>query len=165
MKGRGNKIVSTNCEAQKFAPSFPMKQILWSFLLLIVGNEIMAQGSIAVTITNIENNKGVCKTCLFNNATAFGGNGEAFRCADVSILNKKASVVFEAVPAGRYAIAVFHDANRNNKIDKNFLGIPSEGYGASKNKLPFASAPTFKDNQFAVVDKGTVNVGIKLRNL
>jgi uncharacterized protein (DUF2141 family) len=50
-------------------------------------------------------------------------------------------------------------------MDKNFLGIPSEGYGASKNKLPFASAPTFKDNQFVVVNKVTVSIGIRLRNL
>ena len=142
-----------------------MKQVLWSFLLLCIVNTVTAQGRIAVTITNIENNKGVCKTCLFTNADAFAGNGAAFRCAEVPIQNKKASVVFEAVPTGNYAIAVFHDANRNNKIDKNFLGIPYEGYGASKNKLPFASAPTFKDNQFAVVDKGTVSLGIRLRNL
>jgi uncharacterized protein (DUF2141 family) len=142
-----------------------MKQVLSSFLLLFVANSITAQGRIAVTITNIENNKGVCKTCLFTNAAAFAGNGAAFRCAELPIQNKTANFVFEAVPAGNYAIAVFHDANRNNKMDKNFLGIPSEGYGASKNKLPFASAPTFKDNQFVVVDKETVSIGIRLRNL
>jgi uncharacterized protein (DUF2141 family) len=142
-----------------------MKQVLSSFLFLFVANSITAQGRIAVTITNIENNKGVCKTCLFTNAASFAGNGAAFRCAELPIQNKTANFVFEAVPAGNYAIAVFHDANRNNKMDKNFLGIPSEGYGASKNRLPFASAPTFKDNQFVVVNNETVSIGIRLRNL
>jgi uncharacterized protein (DUF2141 family) len=142
-----------------------MKQVLSIFLLLFIVNTITAQGGIAVTITNIENNKGVCKTCLFTNAAAFAGRGSAFRCAELPIQNKTANFVFEGVPAGSYAIAVFHDANRNNKMDKNFLGIPSEGYGASKNKLPFASAPTFKDNQFVVVNKVTVSIGIRLRNL
>lgn len=142
-----------------------MRKILWSLLLLFIVNASAAQGRIVLTITNIENNKGVCKTCLFTNAGAFAGKGAAFRCAEIPIQNKTASFVFEGVPVGNYAIAVFHDANRNNKMDKNFLGIPIEGYGASKNKLPFASAPTFKDNVFNVVDKGTVTIAIKLRNL
>jgi uncharacterized protein (DUF2141 family) len=60
---------------------------------------------------------------------------------------------------------VFHDENNNNKMDKNFLGIPKEGYGASKNKLPFASAPTFNDNMFMLKDGATGNVLIRLRNL
>ena len=30
------------------------------------------------------------------------------------------------LPAGFYAIALFVDANKNLKIDKNFLGIPKE---------------------------------------
>ena len=40
---------------------------------------------------------------------------------------------FNDIPPGTYAIAVFHDENANGKLDKNFLGIPCEGYGASNN--------------------------------
>jgi uncharacterized protein (DUF2141 family) len=50
-------------------------------------------------------------------------------------------------------------------MDTNFLGIPKEGYGASKNKLPFASAPTFADNKFDVGANNTINIEIRLRNL
>ena len=35
--------------------------------------------------------------------------------------------------AGNYAVQVMHDENDNNKLDTNFLGIPSEGYGFSNN--------------------------------
>ena len=133
------------------------------FLAVAAGSN--AQGKIIVTITNLENNKGVCETCLFTNASSFAGKGPAFKCAELKIQNKKAVAIFEAVPAGVYAIAVFHDENNNNKMDKNFLGIPKEGYGASKNKLPFASAPTFKENQFEVPPGNTIDINIKLRNL
>ncbi len=37
----------------------------------------------------------------------------------------------EAVPAGTYGIAAFHDANSNGKNDTNLLGIPKERYGFS----------------------------------
>ncbi|RZK15020.1 MAG: DUF2141 domain-containing protein [Flavobacterium sp.] len=55
--------------------------------------------------------------------------------------------------------------NRNNKMDKNFMGIPKEGYGASQNRLPFASAPTFNDNKFVVENNTITKLAIKLRNL
>ena len=134
------------------------------FFLAIVA-ESRAQGKIIVTVTNLVNNNGVCKTCLFTNASSFAGKGPAFKCAELKIQNKKAVVIFDAVPDGAYAIAVFHDENNNNKMDKNFIGIPKEGYGASKNKLPFASAPTFKENRFEIKPGSTINITIRLRNL
>jgi uncharacterized protein (DUF2141 family) len=50
-------------------------------------------------------------------------------------------------------------------MDKNFLGIPKEGYGASNNKLPFAAAPSFNDNKFILGKGETKHLSIKLRNL
>lgn len=35
--------------------------------------------------------------------------------------------------AGRYAIAVYHDRNGNGRIDRNFLGLPTEDGGLSNN--------------------------------
>jgi len=32
---------------------------------------------------------------------------------------------------GSYAIVAIHDENANGKLDKNVLGVPKEGYGAS----------------------------------
>lgn len=35
------------------------------------------------------------------------------------------------VKPGSYAIAVFHDLNGNGRLDRNFIGLPSEPYGFS----------------------------------
>lgn len=142
-----------------------MKKVLVALFFLAFCHRCLAQGKIIVTVSNVVNDRGVCKTCLFNDATSFDGKSSALKCVDVKIQNKKAAVVFDAVPPGTYAIAVFHDKNNNNKMDKNFLGIPKEGYGASKNKLPFTSAPTFKDNQFEISAASSLNISIRLRNL
>ena len=142
-----------------------MKFFFTCLSLLLFFGRANAQGKIVVSITNLTNSKGVCKTCLYDNASSFAGNGSAIKCVDVPIKNKTANIVFETVAKGNYAIAIFHDENRNNKMDKNFLGVPKEGYGASKNKLPFASAPAFKDNQFQLKEKETVHLEIRLRNL
>ncbi len=125
-----------------------------------------AQSQVIADIQNIRNDNGNCKVCLFDKEDSFNGkSGTAFKCATVPIKNKKARATFTNIPAGIYAISVFHDANDNNKLDQNFIGIPKEGYGASKNKLPFASAPTFKENQFFVTANSSVSMTISLRNL
>ena len=125
-----------------------------------------AQGKVTVNISNIKNDRGVCRTCLFKDANAFKGEtGEPFQCLNIKVKDKMAAGTFENIPAGNYAIMVFHDENKNNKLDKNFLGIPKEGYGASKNKLPFAGAPTYVDNMFSVKDRVVNTISIKLRNL
>ena len=123
-----------------------------------------AQNKVVADIANFENNKGVCRACLFNSAEAFE-KSNPMACQIVPVSDKKAQAVFQNVPDGTYAIFVFHDTNNNGKMDTNFLGIPKEGYGASGNKLPFAAAPTFKDNKFAVATNTTTHLRIRIRNL
>ena len=140
----------------------PMKLlVLFSFVIHLF---VPGSNKITVQVSNFRSNKGVCRLCIFNSADAFKEN-KAFRCEMVSVNDKASVAVFENIPDGNYAIFVFHDANNNNRMDKNFLGIPSEGYGASKNNLPFAAAPTFEANQFTVRQGYSYTFRIKLRNL
>ena len=124
-----------------------------------------AQSNITVAISNIKNNNGVCRVCIFDDAAAFNGKGKPVQCVTASVSNKAATARFENLSAGTYAISVFHDANNNNNFDVNFLGMPKEGYGASRNKLPFAAAPDFKANQFVLKQGQQIQLHIRLRNL
>ena len=47
------------------------------------------------------------------------------------------------LPPGDYGVAVIHDENRNRKLDRNFLGIPKEGFGFANNPHVGLSAPPF----------------------
>ena len=137
-----------------------------TIVFILVSLITRSQSCIVADISNLKNDKGVCRACLFNTPASFNGEtGQPFQCNAVTVKNKSAQVVFNNVPPGSYALFVFHDANSNNKIDKNFFGIPKEGYGASKNKLPFAGAPAFSENKFDIDNKTTVRLRIKIRNL
>jgi uncharacterized protein (DUF2141 family) len=136
-----------------------------SILFLIVANSSNAQTKVVADIIGLKNNKGVCRACIFTSASSFSGKGNPFECIVLPVINKAVQARFESIPPGIYAISVFHDSNNNNKLDKNFLGIPKEGYGASKNNLPFASAPNFEDNQFTVHVNTISRLSIKIRNL
>jgi uncharacterized protein (DUF2141 family) len=49
---------------------------------------------------------------------------------------------------GEYAIAIYQDVNSSGKIDKNMIGIPTEGYAFSNNFKPKVKAPAFSDCMF-----------------
>jgi uncharacterized protein (DUF2141 family) len=133
-------------------------------LFLLCSAEAFSQSKITVQVSNFKNNKGVCRACIFNSEASFN-DSKALQCVEVFVTNKAIQASFENIAEGTYAIFVIHDANSNNKMDKNFLGIPSEGYGASRNNLPFASAPSFDGNKFTVTKGFNYTFKIRLRNL
>lgn len=66
----------------------------------------------------------------------------------------------EGIPPGVYAVQAFQDSNDNMEIDRNFLGLPTEGIGFS-NDAPFRfGPPRFAD---AAVRIGSTNGAIVLR--
>ena len=123
-----------------------------------------AQNQVTAEVENFKNNNGICQACIFQSASSFE-KMEALQCINAVVQDRRAVLTFSGLPDGEYAIFVFHDVNRNKKMDNNFLGIPKEGYGASKNKLPFAGAPRFTENKFALSNQATVQLKIRLRNL
>lgn len=62
----------------------------------------------------------------------------------------KASFEFKGLPAGAYAVVVFHDENGNGEIDHNRLGLPSEALGFSNGFRPgvFSGLPSFDKLRF-----------------
>jgi uncharacterized protein (DUF2141 family) len=58
--------------------------------------------------------------------------------------------VFADLPAGNYAVAVFHDENGNGKLDANLLGMPTEGYGFSNDAHGNFGPPGFADAKIAL---------------
>ena len=69
---------------------------------------------------------------------------------------------FSNVAPGVYAVSVLHDENANWKMDTNFLHMPTEGYGASRDNLPRLSAPTFEDSKFTLTG-GVTELDVHLR--
>jgi uncharacterized protein (DUF2141 family) len=56
---------------------------------------------------------------------------------------REATAIWENLPPGNYGVAVIHDENRNRKLDRNFIGIPKEGFGFANNPPVGLSAPAY----------------------
>ena len=86
---------------------------------------------------------------LYSSAQDFPKRGELQRL-DVVATSEAISVKFADAAAGRYAVAAYLDSNNNKKLDRNWLGAPSERYGFSNNARNLFSAPSFEQAVFAV---------------
>jgi len=64
------------------------------------------------------------------------------------------------IPAGTYAIGFYIDANGNEKLDTNFLGMPKEEFGFSNNAMGTFSAPKFEAASFILVDHKKIQIDL-----
>lgn len=56
----------------------------------------------------------------------------------------EATAIMQDLPAGDYGVVAIHDENKNHKLDRNFLGIPKEGFGFANNPHIGLSAPAYQ---------------------
>ena len=116
----------------------------------LAGGQTPACPGMHVTILNIRNGIGTVDCALFNSPEGFPTDvlRSAVRLVAMKVPNLEARCDFENIPAGTYALVVLHDENMNGKLDTNWAGVPTEGYGFSNNARGALGAPTFAAASF-----------------
>jgi uncharacterized protein (DUF2141 family) len=103
-----------------------------------------------VTILNIRNSIGTVACALFDSPQGFPNEFllSATNVMVIKIRKSQARCDFEDIPPGTYAMAVIHDENMNGKLDTNWLGVPTEGYGFSNGATGVLGPPPFSAASF-----------------
>ena len=87
-----------------------------------------------ITIEKVRSSNGTIKVELYS--------GEAEKVPDkknkvdrkrIQALQGETKLCLNAPSEGNYSISLYHDENDNKKLDRNFIGIPREGFGFSNN--------------------------------
>ena len=133
-----------------------MKIRLFTWLALLMFAHLpasLAQSAcpgIHVQILNIRNSTGTVACALFESPAGFPVEylHSATNVMVIKIRKSQARCDFEDIPKGTYAMAVVHDENMNGKLDTNWLGIPTEGYGFSNDAKGLLGAPSFSAASF-----------------
>lgn len=115
--------------------------------------------TITVTISGMKSDKGDVFVALYNSEKNF--LKKRFKGNIVNVTDKKATVVFENIKNGIYAISVFHDENDNKKMDTRIFGIPKEPIGTSNSATGFMGPPKFKDAKFNVIADITIPIKVE----
>jgi uncharacterized protein (DUF2141 family) len=105
-------------------------------------------GNLIIIITGLENDDGEILIAVSNSRENYESSDSVFIGVRVKIENRKAEYTFENLPFGEYAIKLFHDENLNGELDSNFLGIPTEDYGFSKNASGTFGPADYDDAKF-----------------
>lgn len=104
--------------------------------------------TVTVTVNNLSSDEG-CLLMGIYTEMIFMKSAPKYT-AKGNIKNGSATITFEGVPPGTYAISGFHDLNGNNKMDFEPGGKPGEPYGISNNNVNPNGPPVWEDSKFEV---------------
>lgn len=119
-------------------------------------------GSLTVEVTGLKNSAGQVCFSLFDSSEGFPRAEAAViarQCVAASTaavesatadealgaMADSLSVVFEGLESGTYAVSVLHDENEDSQINTGLFGVPTEGFGFSRNPTIRTSAPAFRE--------------------
>ena len=111
-------------------------------------SEAAGEGSVLITIEGLASTKGLIYISLYLTSDGFPAErnlafGERSVAANL-VSNGSVMVSFPSVPAGSFAVSVLHDEDADGEMDTNFLGIPKEDYGFSRNPKSRFGPPPFE---------------------
>ncbi len=139
----------------------PSKSILCAltsiFFLLSSGTSIAAELSVRLENSPLS---GTVVLVLFSSANTFGDLRDPARL-ETYAPNESNQYVMRAIPAGEYALMVYHDENENLEIDRSFIGIPTEPLGFSNGYRP-KGPPSYSRAAFNLEEHEKVEFSISL---
>ena len=134
--------------------------------MLIAGSYASAFGAdLIVKVTGLRNTNGYVVCHLFNSEDGYPTtSSKAWKVQDdYNISEKTAYFIFKDIPQGDYAFTVHHDENANHKMDKNWLGLPKEGWACSNNaKGTLGIGPPSFDDAKITLDSNEKTVYVEM---
>lgn len=136
--------------------------VILAIALPVLPSLSQSTSTVLLEVSSFKNTRGTLNCRLFTKASDFP-DGEGILTLRTPITGTNTTCTFPNVEPGTYAVAVVHDENSNGKLDKNFVGVPSEGYGVSNNKTYALSAPKWDESIFTIAPSESKTFQVKLR--
>ncbi len=134
------------------------KPFLIMFLMPII---CLAQHQLTIEVTGVANAKGNINIGIYTCDKSFLKSDQLYKGTIVKSEKGITSGVFEDLPKGTYALAVFHDENGNAELDTNLFGIPKEPLGFSFGKLKTFGPPSFEECSFSLDADMQISVSLE----
>jgi uncharacterized protein (DUF2141 family) len=139
-----------------------MKMYLVGLVVLAVcGPACAGAAELIVTVTDIRVAAGTIRIGVVDSEAAWNNEAPPVAAQTAAASGSELNFRFTDLPPGTYAVRVMHDENDNGELDKNFMGLPTEGYGFSNNSQ-VKRRVRFDEAQFAVANDDTT-VTVRLR--
>ena len=122
-----------------------------------------SENRLRVHVVGLRNNNGDVRCSLYSSAEDFPTNDDMLATTVTApIVDQSATCEFSMLVAGTYAVVVFHDENADGKFNRNWLGLPQEGYGFSNDAPARWHPPKFDAASFPFTG-GTAEIIVHIR--
>jgi uncharacterized protein (DUF2141 family) len=121
-----------------------MRGVLF-FLMVFLPVLLLSQYRLEVEAVGVASSEGSIEVAIYREEAGFLKTEYVYRNAGAQATEGMTRVVFESLPEGQYALAVFHDENGNDELDTNWIGIPKEPFGFSRARMKTFGPPKFHE--------------------
>lgn len=136
--------------------------IVLSFLFASFSNQNQQTYDLTINVNALRNSTGSVVFALYSREDAFPDEHykKYLRKMTGKIVNGSSTVTFDNLPAGRYAVNILHDENKDGRINRGLL-MPKEGIGFSNfQSVGFSNRPSFLKASFDLL--GDKHVMVKI---
>jgi uncharacterized protein (DUF2141 family) len=142
-----------------------MKTLIAFVLSLLLTVSVQAEsgqvGELTLVVKNVVPSQGEVRIALFDSKKTY--TKTPVHAAVVKVKNGAAEWSVNELKPGEFAIALYHDANGDGKMNKNIIGLPKEDYGFSNNASGKFGPPSWRKAKFTV-SRGTTKHTINLND-
>ena len=115
-----------------------------------------------VTVKNIKSGRGKLLALLYTTKSGFPVDLEkAASKVTVAAQEGETKLAFEGVKPGECAVSVIHDENDDGKLNTNFIGIPREGVGVSRDAKGSFGPPSYSDSKIKIEADTSIELHLK----
>jgi uncharacterized protein (DUF2141 family) len=118
-------------------------------------------GDLTIEISGITPGRGQIYVAVYDRPETFPTAGQQQTGQILESSGQSLVVHFKDLPPGEYAAVAFQDVNGNGKLDKNFIGMPTEPYGFSNAARGAAGPPKFSAAAVTLNPDGTTRIVLK----
>jgi uncharacterized protein (DUF2141 family) len=129
----------------------PAFVLIWLLAGGTPDNQLQTSATLTISIDEVRNSKGLIGVLVFRSAQGWPEKVDAASFGKaVEAHPGVTTLVIDDLPSGTYAVVALHDENENQKLDRNFFGMPKEGWGMSNNPKAYLSAPSYSQARFVL---------------
>lgn len=139
-----------------------MKNTLLSILFIFPTLIVFSQ-SLTIDFENIRDDQGFLIVTVYPSEDLWLDDIDELEhiFSKENIVDGKMSVTIEEIPSGIYAVAMMDDENEDGEMRYNFIGMPREGYGFSRNYKVRLSKPKFEDCVLEFRNDTTIRITVQ----
>lgn len=129
-----------------------MLRQFFSLCVFIFSISITSAQTLKLNVGNLRSLKGNLMVYLWSNPDAYLSKKAADYFLTIDLekpenkpINGFVNVKIDGLDKTTYAFMLYHDENRSYEFERNFVGIPLEGFAFGNNAKPNLGAPKFQE--------------------